>query len=168
MKRYYQLTREQRYGIYTLLKTGHNQSEIAELLAPLFTWDNVDFENNVVKLFGKKQKITYIPMNMTLRRIFERRRDCQKNEVPFDMNYEYMFKKVKKYYQMAGIEDANIHTLRRTFGSLLSQNGVEIFRVSTLMGHSDVKVTSDHYASLTDENLTASVMILDDLIGHKE
>ena len=24
------LTREQRYGIYTLLKTGHNQAEIAK------------------------------------------------------------------------------------------------------------------------------------------
>jgi len=32
MKRYCQLTLEQRYGIYTLLKTGHNQSEIASLI----------------------------------------------------------------------------------------------------------------------------------------
>ena len=32
MKRYYQLTREQRYGIYTLLKTGHNQSQIAAVI----------------------------------------------------------------------------------------------------------------------------------------
>ena len=30
MKRYSQLTLEQRYGIYTLLKTGHDQSKIAE------------------------------------------------------------------------------------------------------------------------------------------
>ena len=29
MKHYSQLTLEQGYGIYTLLKTGHNQSEIA-------------------------------------------------------------------------------------------------------------------------------------------
>ena len=29
MGHYQQLTREQRYGIYTLLKTGHNQSKIA-------------------------------------------------------------------------------------------------------------------------------------------
>ena len=32
MKHYHQLTRDQRYGIYSLLKTGHNQSEIAEVL----------------------------------------------------------------------------------------------------------------------------------------
>ena len=29
MKHYYQLTQEQRYGIYTLIKTGHNASQIA-------------------------------------------------------------------------------------------------------------------------------------------
>ena len=32
MKHYSQLTLEQRYGIYTLLKTGHNQSKIAEVV----------------------------------------------------------------------------------------------------------------------------------------
>ncbi len=32
MKRYSQLTLEQRYGIYSLLKTGHDQSEIAAVL----------------------------------------------------------------------------------------------------------------------------------------
>ena len=33
MKHYHQLTREQRYGIYYLLKTGHNHSEMAEVLS---------------------------------------------------------------------------------------------------------------------------------------
>ncbi|HIB91839.1 TPA: hypothetical protein EYO57_32410 [Candidatus Poribacteria bacterium] len=32
MKHYHQLTREQRYGIYSLLKTGHNQSMIATVI----------------------------------------------------------------------------------------------------------------------------------------
>ena len=32
MKHYSQLTLEKRYGIYTLLKTGHNQSKIAEVV----------------------------------------------------------------------------------------------------------------------------------------
>lgn len=55
------------------------------------------------------------------------------------MNYEYMFKKIKKYYRKTGINDANIHTFRRTFASLMSQDGVDIFRVSTLFGYSDVE-----------------------------
>lgn len=32
MKRYHQLTQEQRYGIYCLLKTGHNQAKIAAII----------------------------------------------------------------------------------------------------------------------------------------
>ncbi len=32
MKHYHQLTREQRYGIYSLLKTEHNQSTIAMII----------------------------------------------------------------------------------------------------------------------------------------
>ena len=32
MRHYRQLAQEQRYGIYTLLKTGHDQSEIAEVI----------------------------------------------------------------------------------------------------------------------------------------
>ena len=32
MKHYYQLSQEQRYGIYTLIKTGHNASQIASAI----------------------------------------------------------------------------------------------------------------------------------------
>jgi len=146
------------------LNTGARR---AELLPPLFTWNNVDFDANVVKLLGKGQKVTYVPMNDELRNTLHRRKYIEKKKIPFEMNYEYMFKKIKKYYRKIGINDGNIHTFRRTFGSLLSQNGVEIYRVSTLLGHSDVKVTTDHYSTLTDENLTDSVKVLDEIIWKK-
>lgn len=107
-------------------------------------------------------------MNEELKAILHRRKTIQGEKVPFHMNYEYMFKKIKKYYKKAGIVDANIHTLRRTFGSLLSQSGVEIYRVSTLLGHSDVKVTSDYYTTLSDDNLIASVKVLDEILWHKK
>jgi len=151
--------------VSTYINTGARR---AELLPPLFSWDNVDFENGVVKLIGKRQKITYVPMNDELRNTLHRRKYIEKKKIPFEMNYEYMFKKIKKYYRKIGINDGNIHTFRRTFGSLLSQNGVEIFRVSTLLGHSDVKVTTDHYSTLSDENLVASVKVLDDLLWQKK
>lgn len=38
--------------------------------------------------------------------------------------------------------------LRHTFGSILVQNGVNIFKVSKWMGHSSVVVTEKHYAGL--------------------
>ena len=40
------------------------------------------------------------------------------------------------------------HTLRKTCGSLLVQNGVDIYRVSKWLGHSSVSVTEQHYIDL--------------------
>lgn len=151
--------------VSTYINTGARRSE---LLPPLFTWDNVDFENKVVKITGKKQSVAYVPMNDELLKTLHRRKYIEKKKIPFDMNYEYLFKKIKKYYRRIGINDGNIHTFRRTFASLLSQNGVEIYRVSTLLGHSDVNVTSDHYTTLSDDNLITSVKVLDKLLWQKK
>lgn len=38
------------------------------------------------------------------------------------------------------------HKLRRTYGSRLVQEGVDIYKISRWMGHSSVKVTEKHYA----------------------
>lgn len=147
------------------LNTGARR---AELLPPLFTWENVDFDANVVKLIGKRQRIRMVPMNEELKAIPHRRKTVERKEYPFQLNYEYMYKKIKKYYKNAGITDADIHTLRRTFGSLLSQSGVEIYRISTLLGHGDVKVTSDYYTTLSDDNQISSVKVLDEILWHKK
>ena len=49
----------------------------------------------------------------------------------------------------AGLTTSNpFQRLRHTFGSLLAQKGVSIFKVSKWMGHSSVKVTERHYAGL--------------------
>jgi integrase len=44
--------------------------------------------------------------------------------------------------------DKPYQRLRHTFGSLLAQKGVSIFKVSKWMGHSSVQVTERHYAGL--------------------
>lgn len=48
----------------------------------------------------------------------------------------------------AGIEDLRWHDLRRTCGSWLLQDGVDIFRVSRWLGHKSVAVTERSYAFL--------------------
>ena len=52
------------------------------------------------------------------------------------------------------------HTMRASFGSWLVQKGCNIYDVMTLMGHSDVRVTTQFYASLTTDNLRESVNLL--------
>jgi site-specific recombinase XerD len=74
---------------------------------------------------------------------------------------------VKKYYKTANIENANIHTLRRTFGSIMVQQGVDIFTVSKLLGHSSVTVSEKHYADLLPSNLKAGVKVLEKALRRK-
>ena len=80
------------------------------------------------------------------------------------MTYTYTLKKIKKYYAKAKIKDANIHTFRRIFGSLLVQKGVSIFIVSKLLGHSSVTVTEKHYTDFVDESLRNGIEVLKSII----
>jgi integrase/recombinase XerD len=141
------------------LNTGARRSEI---LSPNFTWDHVQFGLDRVKIEGKGDKVRYVPMNAVLRAILERRKAAGKS-TPFDFSYSWTFKKLAKYYEAAGIENANVHTLRKTFGSLLLQQGEDIFRVSKLLGHSSVIVTQNHYADILKEDLANSVSRLESI-----
>ena len=144
--------------ILMYLNTGARREEI---LPSKFTWSNVDFKQHEIKLTGKRNKTRYVPMNELVFQLLRRRRFIEKQEFPFDFNYEYLFKKIAKYYIAAGIKNANVHTLRKTFGSLMVQAGENILAVSKLLGHSSVRVTEKHYADLLGSNLVTAVKSLD-------
>lgn len=58
----------------------------------------------------------------------------------------------------AKIEPAiSFHELRHTFASMLAQLGVDLLTISKLIGHSDTRITSRHYAHLCDKTLTDAV-----------
>jgi len=114
-----------------------------------------------LNLSGKRNKTRYVPMNELVFQLLRRRHFIEKQEFPFDFNYEYLFKKIAKYYVAAGIKNANVHTLRKTFGSLMVQAGENILAVSKLLGHSSVLVSEKHYADLLGSNLVSAVKSLD-------
>ena len=60
-------------------------------------------------------------------------------------NVSHRFKKECRRY---GIKDGRFHDLRRTFGYKLILNGMPIYHVSKLLGHSSVTTTERHYAPL--------------------
>lgn len=145
--------------IMAYLNTGARRREI---LAPNFEWSDVHFKLNRVRLNGKGDKVRYVPMNAVLRQILERRK-ADGHEYPFKMDYHWMFKKISKYYKAAEIENANIHTLRKTFGSLLIAQKVDVFRVSKLLGHSTVVVTQQHYADILKDDLETTIGCLESI-----
>ena len=49
-----------------------------------------------------------------------------------------------------------LHKLRHTFASHLVQNGVDLYRVSKLLGHTSIKMT-EIYAHLTPSDIKSAV-----------
>ena len=139
----------------------HTGARRAELLLPNFTWENVDFKGRMIRLRGKFDKERLVPLDRKAFDILHKRKFQQKLEYPFNFDYDYMYKKIKKYITDAGIPDGTLHGLRRTFGSKLVQSGVDIYVVSKLLGHSSVKVTEQAYIHLLDSNLKDGISVLD-------
>ena len=63
-----------------------------------------------------------------------------------------MQKTWERIRKQAGIPDVRIHDLRHSFASFMIMNGLNIFEVSKLLGHADIKTTM-RYAHLTNQSL---------------
>lgn len=124
------------------LQTGARASE---LLKPKFTWKSVDLQRGIIILIGKKRKRRTLPLNDLLKNMLQGRENIGS---PFEFTYNQVYRRLKKYYKIANIENASVHTLRKTCGAILIQKGVDIYRVSKWLGHSTVTVTENHYVDL--------------------
>ena len=150
--------------IITYLNTGARREE---LVPPLFTWSCIDFINHQIQLTGKHAKTRYVPLNSRVEEIFQRHK-AKGFEFPFNFKVDYVSHRLADYYVEAGIKNANVHVLRKTFGSLLIQKKLaDIYVVSKLLGHSSVRVTETHYVELLKENIDLPVEKLADIIQPK-
>ena len=52
----------------------------------------------------------------------------------------------KRILKVAGIADANFHSLRHTFATRAIEKGADVKTLSVLLGHSDVNITANTYA----------------------
>lgn len=60
----------------------------------------------------------------------------------------------KKYVSRAGItKDVSPHVLRNNFAKRCLMNGMDIYTLSRILGHSSVTVTEQAYLDLTDADL---------------
>jgi len=147
--------------VIAYLNTGARRTE---LLPPLFTWNNVNLQDRKILFQGKRDRKRYVPINNTLLSILLENQE-RGERYPFDFKPDYVSHKIKYYYKLADIEGANLHSLRKTFGSLLLQNGAaDLFTVSKLLGHSSVNTTEKYYVDLLDENFYNSVRKLTEII----
>ena len=81
----------------------------------------------------------------------------------------------KSFYTVlrkVGIENLWLHDLRRTFATRLAQAGVDLYKISKLLGHKDIKMTQ-RYAHHCPDSLRDGVEILEvdynlTTVGEKE
>jgi len=66
----------------------------------------------------------------------------------WDYRPAYVTQTFKKNLRNLGIKNGRFHDLRRTFGYNLIKQGMPIYQLSKLLGHSSVTTTEKHYAPL--------------------
>lgn len=139
--------------ILLLLNTGCRSGELLTL-----TWDNVYINDRyfiIRNSLSKNKKTVYKPLNQTSINALLRLKDHKKyvfyNEKT-KKNYVSLYKGFKSAVKNADIGNVRIHDLRHTFASFLIKQGVPLYHVSVLLGHSDTRITQ-RYAHLAPENL---------------
>lgn len=153
--------------------TGLRLGEIVHL-----RWKNIDFSNKLIivgdSLFTTKTKAQRkVPISKELYNQLERRyavhnkataaRDgyvfCNPNGYHFHPDYvSQKFKKVCRSLNMD--EKIHFHSLRHSFASMLVQQGVNLYSVKEILGHSSI-TTTEVYSHLNIDSLHKAVEVLD-------
>jgi integrase len=153
--------------ILIFLYTGLRRSELVFL-----EWKDIDFDNGLIYVqskleFGfhpKSYKPRSIPMCKELRTLLL---DMpQAGRFVFDdgcnrpqHHPNTYYKELMKVYKKAGIEGANLHTLRHTFASHLIMKGVDPRTVQEYLGHSSIQVT-EKYSHLSKSHKREAINVL--------
>ncbi len=143
----------------TFLFTGLRKSELLNL-----TLSDVDMENRTIFVRrGKGNKDRIVPMGHSLtqslhRYLVERKKwkktcpeffTCSnRNKGLSDTGLKLLIQKIRK---ASGVYFTS-HRLRHTYATMMIEGGCDIFSLSKMMGHSDIKTTTI-YLSTTAEHL---------------
>jgi len=138
---------------------GMRYSDIKNL-----TWGNIteDFklqfsQQKTQTSKGKNTSVTLLPMNpQAIALLGERKADEYKVfDVPLQQTCD---KALKAIATKLGIKKTlHFHIARHSFGVILLENNVDIYKVSKLLGHKSVQTTIKHYANITDKGAREAI-----------
>lgn len=157
--------RHRNYAIFaTLIYTGIRKQELLNLKN-----SDIDLENlTLLVRQGKGYKDRLIPINYTLaealQKYLEVKKKWYKLGPDFFSSYTYdkpfthsgFVRLVRSICKASGIV-FTAHMLRHTFATLMLEGGVDIYYVSNLLGHSDIKTTTI-YLHTTVSHLREQIM----------
>jgi site-specific recombinase XerD len=139
--------------IFTALYTGMRRKELYFL-----EWQDIDFERNIIIVRNKEgfliksKKFRVIPLHNKLKEFLQPL--CKGIGKCFNStNHKHLFPRIIK---KAGLKKVGFHHFRHTFASHLCLQGVDLYTIAQLLGHSNITVTQQ-YAHLTKDHIKASV-----------
>lgn len=148
--------------------TGLRHSDIQKL-----RWKEISVENNVVRLHFTQKKtkgVEYTPISQQALQL------CGEPKQPEQLVFEdlpnpsWISRPLKKWIEKAGIKkNITFHCFRHTFATLQLSSGTDIYTVSKMLGHTNVK-TTQIYAKVVDEkkNQAAEAIQLEILSKNKK
>jgi len=161
----YHFLRYRNHAIFaTFLFAGLRKKELLQLKLA-----DVDLENLTIYVRqGKGSKDRIIPMSYRLADILNRymkeRRRLNKTCPGFFASHnhnqgltEISLKRLVDKMRVASEIEFTIHKLRHTFATLMLEGGCDIFSLSKMMGHSDIKTTTIYLAA-SAEHLRAQIV----------
>lgn len=129
--------------------TGLRHSDIQKL-----RWKEISLEDGRAKLHFTQKKtkgVEYIPISQQAFQL------CGEPRLPEQLVFEdlpdpsWISRPLKKWVQSAGIKkNITFHCFRHTFATLQLSSGTDIYTVSKMLGHTNVK-TTEIYAKVIDE-----------------
>lgn len=128
-------------GLITFaLETGLRKSNILNL-----RWANVDMENGICWVNAneaKGKRAIRIPISNAAMKVLRTQKEYEHTRLGYVFDRDKIQKRVwDKYCKLVGIENVRFHDLRHTFASWLAQDGVSLYQIKELLGHSDIKST---------------------------
>jgi integrase len=140
--------------VVILLDTGARCGEIRCL-----EWPQIDLEKRTIRLWRPKvRNESIIFMTERVFHILSRRHKSAEGRFVFKNKESgprnHPRNSWRKAFNRAGLHDCTIHTLRHTHATRLIQNGLSVYEVQTVLGHTDPKTTM-RYAHLEQATVTA-------------
>ncbi len=152
--------RQERIILELLYATGMRRAELAGLKE-----NDIDFANQTIRVFGKRNKQRLIPMLPSLARsikhfiqeksLYRHSEFLLTDTFSKPLGSARIYKIVKKHLTLAGIPGRKSpHVLRHTFATHLLNNGADISALKEILGHASLAATQI-YTHNTIEKLKA-------------
>lgn len=139
--------------------TGLRKSEFASL-----KWGDVNPQ--FIRVLGKGRKTRVVPLNNTCREVLQKYKRLA-NDEPLQISQRYPGPEncswlCRRISRKTGMPKFGSHAIRHRFATQLIRKGISIYKVSKILGHASIKITSDIYVHLVPQDLFGTTDCLQD------